>query len=369
MLFCAHLPAWPLAHWRVVRRARMFQVRPLAMRPSFFHHLHPPTLPAPQARWRHTLGAGGLAVYFTLVLILTGALEMFYYVPTPTEAALSVQTITYLVPLGGFIRNLHYWATQGLLITVGLHTLRVILTGAYARPRRFNYWLGLGLLVLTLGLAFSGYVLRWDEGVRWALVAGTNLLQTVPALGDWLYGFAVGGSAIGPATLTRFYAWHIFGLTLLIVILGVWHLFRVRRDGGIAAPPPSQRDAGRLTRNELVRREALAALLASAALVLLAALLPAPIAPPMSTTSIAADSRAPWFLLWIQQLLRWGDGFWMGVALPFGLLTLIACVPLLSHPPATDVGRWFARPSRAVQIGAVFITGLLALLTLLALRP
>ncbi len=338
------------------------------MRPSFFHHLHPPTLPAPQARWRYTLGAGGLAVYFILVLILTGALEMFYYVPTPAEAAPSVQTLTYLVPLGGFIRNVHYWATQGLLLTSGLHLLRVILTGAYGRPRRFNYWLGLALFVFILGLAFSGYVLRWDEGVRWALVAGTNLLKTIPGLGAWLYGFAVGGAHIGPPTLTRFYAWHIFGLPLLIIILGVWHLFRVRRDGGLAAPPPSLREEGRLSRNDLVRREALAALLATAALVLLAALFPAPIAPPMQTASLA-EARAPWFLLWIQQLLRWGDAFWMGVALPFGLLTLVALVPLLSAPPPAEQGRWFPRHGRAVQIITVFITALLALLTFLALRP
>ncbi len=85
------------------------------MRPSFFHHLHPPTIPAPQARWRYTLGAGGMAVFLTLVVGVTGILEMFYYIPTPEQAALSVQTIAYLVPFGGLVRSLHYWSAQLLV--------------------------------------------------------------------------------------------------------------------------------------------------------------------------------------------------------------------------------------------------------------
>lgn len=125
------------------------------MRPSFFHHLHPPTIPAAQARFRYTLGAGGISAYLSLVLLLTGAVELFYYVPEPSKAALSVQTITYLVPFGGLIRNIHYWAAQALVLVSTVHLLRVMFTGVYARPRRFNYLLGLGLLV-TLPIPAGG---------------------------------------------------------------------------------------------------------------------------------------------------------------------------------------------------------------------
>ena len=118
------------------------------MRPNFFHHLHPPTIPAEQARFRYTLGAGGLSVFLVLVLGVTGLLETFYYVPSLNEAAASVKIITYHVPFGGLIRNLHYWSGQLLLFTSGLHLLRVIFTGAYAAPRRFNYLLGLGAFLL-----------------------------------------------------------------------------------------------------------------------------------------------------------------------------------------------------------------------------
>src|SRR5512141_1380804 len=174
------------------------------MRPTFFHHLHPPTIPAAQARWRYTLGAGGTGVLLLLIVGATGILEMFYYVPTPDQAALSVQTISYLVPFGGFVRNLHFWSAQFLVIVTAIHLARVIFTGAYAPPRAFNYLLGLALFVLSILLDFTGYVLRWDVGIQWALVVGTNLVKTIPLLGNTLYAILIGGVEPGTATLIRF---------------------------------------------------------------------------------------------------------------------------------------------------------------------
>lgn len=339
------------------------------MRPSFFHHLHPPTIPAAQARWRHTLGAGGTALFLMLVLGATGILEMFYYAPNPQEAALSVQTIAYHVPFGWLVRNLHYWAAQMLLVVSALHLLRVIFTAAYGSPRRFNYLLGLGLFVLVILLDFTGYILRWDEGICWPLTTGTNLLKTIPLLGDFLYRIAVGGGEACSVALLRFYTWHIFGLTLLAVILAFWHAFRVRRDGGIAVPPPGLRlHAERISRNELVRREGLAMLVVGALLILLSIFLPAPIAPAMTgTPSPDADSRAPWFFLWVQQMLKWGDPFLFGVLIPLGVLALLALIPYIFPKPAdADVGQWFPTSNRFAQ-GIVSLLGLVILfLTLLA---
>ena len=342
------------------------------MRPSFFHHLHPPTIPEPQARWRYTLGAGGIAVFLTLALVLTGALLMFYYVPTPEQAGESIQTITFLAPYGGLVRNLHYWSAQGLVLVVLLHLARVALTGAYAPPRRFNFLLGLGLLVVTLLLDFTGYILRWDEGILWALVVGANLIKTIPLVGPALYGLIMGGQQPGAATLIRFYAWHIFGLTLVMIILGIWHIFRVRRDGGIAAPPPKARQnpAARIDRYELVRRETLAALLAAAGLLLLAAVFPAPLAPPIgaSVTAEGLDSNAPWFFLWVQQLLKTGDPFVMGILIPGGALALLALFPyLLPNARPDELGRWLPPGNRLAQILFLALSVAILLLTLAAL--
>jgi quinol-cytochrome oxidoreductase complex cytochrome b subunit len=351
--------------------SRAVEARLASTRPNFLHHLHPPTIPLPQARWRYTLGTGGLAVFLTLLLGVTGTLEMFFYIPTPEQAGSSVQVITFLVPFGGLVRGLHFWAAQALVVVSAIHLLRILFTGAYAPPRRFNFLLGLGLFVLALMFDFTGYVLRWDEGIRWALMVGTNLLKTIPVIGNQLYGVVIGGAKPGLATLTRFYTWHIFGLTLIMAIILVWHLFRVRRDGGVSAPPPELRsDPRRITRYELVQREVLAMLIASLVLILVSLLLPAPLAPPIQDTPIIALSevRAPWFFLWIQQLLRYGNAFWMGVAVPLALLAVLVAIPyIFPRLPDEQRGRWFPPAGRAAQlIGALIALGWLVL-TLLEL--
>ena len=170
-------------------------------RPSFFSHLHPPTIPAQQARFRHTFGLGGISLLLFLVLCLTGALELFYYEPSLAGANASVQTLTFLVPFGGLVRSLHYWAAQLLVVSVCLHLLRVMLTGAYKAPRRFNWLLGLSLLFGVLLLDFTGYALRWDAHIGWALLVGTNLLKTIPLAGPVLYGMVVGGPELGASSL------------------------------------------------------------------------------------------------------------------------------------------------------------------------
>ena len=343
------------------------------MRPSFYDHLHPPTIPAPQARLRYTLGMGGLAVFLTLVVGFTGILVTFFYVPTPEQAAKSVQELTFLVPFGWLMRNLHFWSAQLLILVASVHLLRVVFTGAYLPPRRLNYLLGLILLVICLFLDFTGYILRWDEGVHWALVAGTNLVRSIPLVGEGLYSALVGGNQVSATTLLRFYAWHLFGLMLILIAIGIWHLFRVRRDGGIAVPPPELRsDKERITRKELSRREGLAMLWASFVLLMLAILIPAPLAPAIQEgSSSASETLAPWFFLWVQQLLKLGDPFVFGVLIPLGALLILALIPYLTPqrlPPA-ELGSWFPPGGRNVQILVAILAGVIIVLTLLMLLP
>jgi quinol-cytochrome oxidoreductase complex cytochrome b subunit len=357
--------------------------RRISKRPSFVSHLHPPTIPAAQARWRHTLGLGGTALFLCLVLLATGLLEMFYYIPTPEKAALSVETIHVFVPLGALVRNLHYWSAQLLVITAAAHLLRVVFTAAYAAPRRLNFLLGILILVFVLLLDFTGYVLRWDEGIRWALTAGTNLLSSIPVVGTAIYSFVVGAAQVGPATLVRFYAWHIFALSSVAAAVIVWHLFRVRRDGGVAAPPPvpaittaipaqpEESTPARITRSELLQREILAMLVTGVLLVLVATFVPAPIGAPLQgTPTLDTDTRAPWFFLWVQQLLKLGDPFLLGVLLPVVLLLIVAMIPyVLPAPAKRDQGHWFPSTSRIAQILVAVLALLILGLTLLALLP
>ena len=335
---------------------------------NFFHHLHPATIPEAQSKFSFTLGAGGLAIFFSLVLLITGALEMYYYLPTPDGAAESIQILTGLVPYGNLIRNLHYWSAQLLVITIMVHLARVILTGAYAPPRRFNFLLGLILLVLILLLDFTGYVLRWDEGIRWALVVGTNLLKTIPGAGEGLYQFVIGGTQPGAPTLIRFYAWHIFGLSLAVAGITVWHIFKIRRDGGVSAPPPVRGEkTKRVPRAELVGKEIMAMIIAGVVLLLLSVFVPAPIDQPLlEKGALMGDSQAPWFFLWIQETLQYGNPFLWGVALPLAAVILLGLLPyVLPNAKKEELGRWLPSGNRLGQIVGITIIAIIFLLTLL----
>ncbi len=341
-------------------------------RPNFLYHLHPPTIPALQARWRYTLGTGGLAIFLSLVLLVTGILEMFYYVPLSDRATVSIQTIAHFVPYGGLIRNLHYWGAQALVVVLFIHLLRIAMTGAYKQPRRFNYLLGLTLLMLTLALDFTGYLLRWDLGTSWALVVGTNLIKTIPGIGTQLYEFTIGGVQLGSAALIRFYSWHTFGLTLAMIIAVIWHIFRIRRDGGIAVPPPALRQSDeRISRFELVRRELLLMTISAITLVLLSIFWPAPITPPLTNTTVdLSNARAPWFFLWVQQLLKFGNPFLLGVMVPLIVLAILILIPYIFPKPSdSELGRWFPKGGRVVQILVIILTLLLISLTIWAIFP
>lgn len=160
-------------------------------RPNFFEHLHPPAIPAREARFGYTFGLGGISLLLFLSLIVTGVPLMFVYVPTAVSAAESIRTITYVAPYGWLLCNLHYWAAVLLLLTVSLHLLRVVFSGGYKKPRQFNWLLGLSILLLSLLLSFSGYVLRWDVNTYGALTVGTHVTQQVPLIGNWLYRLLV----------------------------------------------------------------------------------------------------------------------------------------------------------------------------------
>ncbi len=319
-------------------------------RPSFFYHLHPPTIPERESRFRYTFGLGGISVFLFLVLIVTGLLLTFFYVPTPGDAFASIEIIAFQVPFGWLMRNLHYWAAQAAVIVVALHMLRVILTGAYKASRRANYVIGVALLAGTLLLDFTGYVLRWDEGTHWALVVGTNLVKETPLVGGALYQVIAGGAEIGAATTIRLYAWHILGLAVPSVILIGWHIFKVRRDGGIAHRPRAGDRAPRIDRAQLVRVETIAMLVVMAALLGLSILLPAPLGPMADLPAASGKAQAPWFFLWVQALLRYVPPLWAGILLPLGLLIVLSLIPYLIDRRSEGAAEWFNRPGRVAQV-------------------
>ncbi len=328
-------------------------------RPSFYSHLHSPTIPAREARFSYTFGLGGISLLLFIVLGITGVLEMFVYVPTPEGAHESIRQITYLAPFGWLLRNMHFWAGQLMVGTVVLHMARVVFSGGY-KARRLNWLIGVILLFLTLLLDFTGYVLRWDQDTAYALMVGTNLVKATPGIGTALYQFVVGGGAVGAAALLRFYTWHVLGLALLALAFVTWHIFRVRRDGGIShvASEP------RASREHLVRTELVAMLLTLAALVGLSLVADAPLGPPADPTAFVDRPHAPWFFLWIQELLRVASPFLAGVLVPLVILLILGVLPYALDRSEEGVARWFNRPGRVAQVVFLIILVGVVVLTL-----
>ncbi len=224
-------------------------------------------------------------------------------------------------------------------------------------------YLDWALFVLVILLDFTGYILRWDVDICYPLLTGTNLLKTIPVVGNFLYRIAVGGGEACSTGLLRFYIWHIFGLTIAAVILMVWHAFRVRRDGGIAVPPPQLRsDNKRISRNELVRREVLAIFLVGIALIILSMFIPgADRCCDDRKTHCTGEARAPGFSYGFSKCLNGVIHLFSVCLIPLGVLAVFALIPYIFPKPAdSDIGRWFPKSNRLAQI----VVGLIALIVI-----
>jgi quinol-cytochrome oxidoreductase complex cytochrome b subunit len=198
---------------------------------SFLAHIHPRRLNADRIRFRSTLCLGGSAFFFFITLCATGVLLAFYYLPTASGARNGILDIDHAVPFGWLIRSVHYWSGQLMLISLILHTLRVIAAKAYIPPKRANWLIGIALFGLTLFLDFSGYILRWDTRGILAGNVMAHLLGIVPILGRELQNLILGGPDLGEASLLRIYVLHCLVCPGTSFALIAYHFWRIRIDG------------------------------------------------------------------------------------------------------------------------------------------
>ncbi len=180
-------------------------------------------------RWWWCLG--GMPAYLFGIQVITGIILAFYYVPEPSRAYESVWRITYDVPLGWWVRALHKWSANLMIITTSLHAFRVFFTGAYRAPRELTWVFGSILLVLTLFLGFTGYSLVYEQLAYWGATVATNLTEAVPLVGIYIARFIRGGDVVGPDTLSRFYIFHVGILPTLVLAFVAMHIFLVRTHG------------------------------------------------------------------------------------------------------------------------------------------
>jgi quinol-cytochrome oxidoreductase complex cytochrome b subunit len=212
------------------------QERAAAVFGNLFLHLHPVRVHTNSLRAGYTFGLGLISLYLFLILTVSGVLLMFYYNPSTDLAYKSMKDLEYVVSFGVVLRNVHRWSAHAMVAFAFLHMCRVFYTGSYKAPREFNWVIGVCLLLVTLFLSFTGYLLPWDQLAFWAITVGSNIAAYMPVIGENIRFLLLGGNEVGQMALLRFYVLHIAVLPLVAAIfLGV-HFWRIRKDGGLSRP-------------------------------------------------------------------------------------------------------------------------------------
>jgi cytochrome b6 len=209
------------------------RTRSLAVFGNIFLHFLPAKVRDKSLRVRATYYLGSISFLLFGILTLTGILLMFYYHPAVPQAYNDMKDLRFVVSSGILLRNLHRLAAHLMVIIVFAHMFHVFYRGGYKPPHEFNWVVGVILLLITLFLSYTGYLLPWDQLAFWAITVGTNIIKSMPFLGDKVRFLLLGGHIVGPNALLRFYVLHCVVLPLIAIVLVAVHFWRVQKDGGL----------------------------------------------------------------------------------------------------------------------------------------
>ncbi len=207
--------------------------RSLAVQQSIFLHLFAAKVRKRMIRFNVTWFLGTLTLGTFFILVITGVLLMLYYHPSVPQAYADMKDLQFVVSSGLFLRNLHRWSAQAMVFLVFAHMFKVFYRGAYRTPREFNWVIGVVLLIITLLLSYTGYLLPWDQLAFWAITVGSNLSSTVPFIGNKIHFLLLGGNQVNANALLRFYVLHCVVLPLAAILFIAVHFWRIRKDGGL----------------------------------------------------------------------------------------------------------------------------------------
>jgi quinol-cytochrome oxidoreductase complex cytochrome b subunit len=367
---------------------------------NFFFHIHPVKCHKIVLDPFHTLGLGTITASLFFLLVFTGVVLMFFYVPAVDRAYTILVDWLDTTPFAMMWRNMHRWSAQLMVLFVFLHMSRVFYMGAYKGERKFNWVIGILLMVVTLFLSFTGYLLPWDQLAFWAITVGSEIAGYVPGIPGMQYNInklmLLGSTTVGQDALIRFYVLHVMVLPMLGGLLLSVHFWRIRKDGGLARPPDrASTEPFRVVQRsdtketfapgvnrtyglmELVRgtcptvdrgpenyvfswphllRAELAVFLGTTVLVLLLSLfIDAPLEEIANPSKPTNPAKAPWYFLGLQEMVAY-HAFWGGVAIPTLIVIGLALIPYLDRNPYGE-GVWFHR-SRflAVFLYTAFMT-------------
>ncbi|MFA6457611.1 MAG: cytochrome b N-terminal domain-containing protein [Bacteroidota bacterium] len=369
-------------------------------------HAFPNKVSKGSLSWKYSMYLGTISFVLFLILVVTGVVLMFLYVPSVERAYSSVKDIEFVVSFGWLLRSMHRISAHLMVAVVFLHMVRVFLTGAYKNGksvgsnRPLNWIIGIGLLLMTLLLSFTGYLLPWDQLAYWAITVGTNIASSAPVVGEKIRFFLLGGNFIDQNALIRFYVLHVFFLPMVVVFLFVWHMWRIRKDGGLAvvdqealAQKPekvipvksktysllgitngtsvhvqtimvNEEENSVSSIPNLTRRLWLVTLGTTLATIILSILFRAPLEAAANPAVTPNPAKAPWYFLWLQEIVTISTiplGFVTingaligGIILPTVMIALAVWWPYRDPSGLQSVGKWFA-PERKKQ-NRIFVT-------------
>lgn len=212
------------------------RTRSIAIFGNLWLHWMPVKVREKSLRVRATYYLGSLSLLSFIILVVTGVLLMFYYHPTTPRAYYDMKDLRFVISNGVMVRNLHRVAAQLMVLLVFCHMFHVFYRGGYKTPHEFNWAVGVILLLLTLSLSYTGYLLPWDQLAFWAITVGSNIISAVPLIGNQFRFVVLGGHVVSENTLLRFYVLHVLILPLLIFLFIGLHIWRVQKDGGLTTP-------------------------------------------------------------------------------------------------------------------------------------
>jgi len=355
---------------------------------NLFLHIHPVKTHVNSLRPTTTLGLGVISLSLFIILVVTGILLMFYYVPSVEQAYNRMLDLRGTVAFGVLLRNMHRWSAHAMVAVVFLHLCRVFFTGSYKAPREFNWVVGVILFLLTLFLSFTGYLLPWDQLAFWAVTVGTAIAGYAPLVGEQMRFVLLGDRVVGQEALIRFYVLHVAVLPVALTTLIGVHFWRIRKDGGLSRPegedfPEAQKKypealaakleglaplaktqkaktfgvmgivrgpfskVGNTPDNtvyswpNLFIAELVCFSLTLLVVLVVALVFNAPLEAPANPSLPPNPSKAPWYFLGLQEMVSY-SAFWGGIGVPTIFVLGLLLLPYLDRG-TKGVGVWFSR--------------------------
>ena len=295
------------------------------------------------ARWRYVFGSA-LSTTF-MIQVATGLLLMLSYSPSASTAWGSVYFINDKMTLGWFIRGIHHFGSQAMIVLLALHLLQVLVAGAYRAPREVNWWFGMALLFVTLGFSLTGYLLPWDQKGYWATKVATNIMGGAPVLGPYVQKVVVGGSDYGNTTLTRFYGLHVGLLPALFVLALAAHVALFRRHGLTPPRHADRRATGKFWPEQLFMDSVASVIVFGTLVAFVLREGGANLDAPADPASSEYPARPEWYFLSLFQLLKYfpGKQEMIGtIVIPSAILVVMLLIPVFDRVLPTRLAHFLA---------------------------